>query len=128
MRDHPHVGIEGLDRDARRLDLRHADAVVGVQDLALQIREVDDVVVDDAERSDAGRRQVERRRRAEAAGAEQQHFGGEQLCLSGLADLGKHEVAAVATELLGCELVILDERHAGVLPGREAAGHRHTFV
>ena len=37
-------------------------AVGGVDDLALEVRLVDDVVVDDPERADAGGRQVERGR------------------------------------------------------------------
>ena len=72
-----------------------------MQDLALQVAQVDDVVVDDADRADAGRREVEGRRRAEPAGADQQHLGVEQLRLPLLADLGQQEVAAVAVELLG---------------------------
>ena len=55
------------------------------------------------ERADAGRREVERGRRAEAAGAEQQDLGVEQLLLALVADLGKQEVARVALALLGRE-------------------------
>ena len=72
-----------------RVDLRTPDAVGRVDDLALQVGEVDDVVVDDAERADAGGGEVERGRRAEAAGAEQQHLGVEQLLLALGADLGE---------------------------------------
>ena len=84
-----------------RVDLRDADAVGGVDDLALEVREVDHVVVDDAERADAGRREVERGRRAEAAGAEQEDLRVEQLLLALDADLGEQEVARVALALLG---------------------------
>ena len=73
----------------------------GVDHLALQVREVDLVVVDDAERADAGRGEVERGRRAEAAGAEQQHLRVEQLLLALDADLGDQQVARVAVALLG---------------------------
>ena len=83
------VRVERLDRLLGGVDLRHADAVGRVDDLALEVGEVDDVVVDDAERADAGRREVERGRRAEAAGAEQQHLGVEQLLLALQADLGQ---------------------------------------
>ena len=65
-----------------------------VDHLALEVREVDDVVVDDAERADAGGREVERGRRAEAAGAEQQDLRVEQLLLALGADLGEQQVAA----------------------------------
>ena len=49
---------------------------------------------------DAGRGQVERGRRAEAAGAEQQHLGVEQLRLALVADLGQQQVALVAVALV----------------------------
>jgi hypothetical protein len=67
------VGIELLERALRRLRLPVAEPPGRVHHLALQVRGVDLVVVDDAEPSDAGGREVERRRRAEPARAEQQH-------------------------------------------------------
>ena len=72
--DDVHVGVQGVDRLAGRLDLALADPVVGVEDLALEVRQVDDVEVDDADRADAGGREVERRRRAETAGADEQRL------------------------------------------------------
>ena len=44
----------------RRVDLAVADAVHVVEDLALQVRRVDHVHVDDAEGAHAGRGQVQR--------------------------------------------------------------------
>ena len=84
-----------------RVDLRHADAVGRVDDLALEVRQVDDVVVDDADRADARGGEVQRGRRAEPAGAEQQDLRVEQLLLALGADLGHEHVAAVALALLG---------------------------
>ena len=101
MGDHVDVGVEQRQRLLGRVDLAIADAIHVVQDLALQVRLVDDVHVDDADRADAGRREVHRRRRAEPAGAEQQHLGVEQLELALLAHLGQQEVALVAVALLG---------------------------
>ena len=95
------VGVERGERLLGRVDLALADAVDVVQDLALQVGLVDHVHVDDAERADAGRGQVERGRRAEAAGAEQQHLDVEQLQLALLAHLGQQQVALVAVALLG---------------------------
>ena len=95
-----------------------------MDDLALEVRDVDHVVVDDAERADAGRREVQRGRRAEPAGAEQEHLGVEQLLLALLADLGQEEVAAVALALLGRPLARDLDVVAAVLPQRVAAGHR----
>ena len=67
-----------------------------MDDLALEVRLVDDVRVDDPEPADTGRGEVQRRGRAEAAGADQQHLGVEQLQLPCFADLGDQQVAAVA--------------------------------
>jgi hypothetical protein len=95
-----------------------------VDDLALEVGDVHDVVVDDAQRPDARRREVERGGRAQAAGAEQEHLGVEQLLLALDADLGQEEVAAVALPLLGRERPRHLDRVAAVLPQRVAAGHR----
>ena len=58
-------------------------------------------VVDDAERSDARRREVERGRGSEPAGPDQQDPGLEQLLLPGQPDLRDQKVARVALALLG---------------------------
>ena len=50
---------------------------------------------------DAGRGEVERGRRAEPAGADEQRLRAEQLRLALGADLGDQQVAAVALLLLG---------------------------
>ena len=64
-----------------------------MHDLALQVRVVDDVGIDDAERADTRRREIERRGRAEASGADQEDARVEQLLLSDLADLRNQDVA-----------------------------------
>ena len=125
VRDHVDVGVQLGEGLLRRVDLALADAVHVVQDLALQVRRVDDVHVDDAERADARSREVERGGRAEAARTEQQHAALEQLLLAGLADLGKEDVAAVAVALLGGERLGGDPGPPLVLPAPEPAGHRH---
>ena len=101
-----------------------ADAVGRVDHLALQVREVDDVVVDDAERADAGRGEIQRGRRAEPAGAEQQDLRVEQLLLALDADLRDEHVARVAVALLCGERARDVDLVAAVLPQRDAAGHR----
>jgi hypothetical protein len=118
------VGVERLDRLLGGVDLGHADALRGVDHLALEVGEIDDVVVDDPERADAGRRQVERGRRAEPARAEQQHLRLEQLLLPALADLGDEQVARVALALLRAERLGHLDLVAAVLPQRDPAGHR----
>ena len=95
------VGVERLQRARPRLDLRLADVGRRVKDLPLEIRDVDGVAVHQPERADAGRRQVERGRRAEPAGADQEHLGAQQPALALVADLIQEEVAAVALDLVG---------------------------
>ena len=60
------------DAVARRLRLRPADVGLPVDDLALQVRLVDGVVVDDPEGADAGRGEVHEGRRAQATGTDAQ--------------------------------------------------------
>ena len=105
--------------DLRRVDLGHADAVVRVRDLALQVGQVDDVVVDDPQRSHAGRGEIEGGGRAESAGAEQQHLGVEQLHLPLEPDLGDEHVARVALALLGGQRARDLDLVAAVLPERD---------
>ena len=100
VRDDRHVRVERGERLAGALDLLLADAVVGVDDLALEVREVDDVEVDDPDRPHACGREIQGGRRAEPARADQQHLRAEQLRLALRADLGDQQVAAVAL-LLG---------------------------
>ena len=66
-------GLTAASMAARALDLGPADALGRMNDLALQVGEIHDIVIDDAERADSGRRQVEQQRRAEAAGADHEH-------------------------------------------------------
>ena len=72
----------GLDVDIRidvpqpvacRVDLRAADAGRSVEDLPLQVREIDDIELDEPERADARRRKIERHGRAQSARTDQQH-------------------------------------------------------
>src|SRR5690606_1305082 len=88
---------------ARALDLRRADLRGLVDDLALEVTERHRVVVDDAERADAGCREIQRYRRAKAAGADDQHARSLQFLLALPADVLEDEVALVAGDLFGCE-------------------------
>ncbi len=122
--DHLDVGVEPFDEDPRRLGLRHPDPLGVVDHLALQVGGVDDVVVDEADGADPGGGQVERGRRPEAAGAEQQHLGVEKLELAVDADLREQRVAGVAVALLGGHPGGRDHRQALLLPGEDSARHR----
>ena len=86
-------------RDLRRFELRPADVGRAVDDLTLQVAEVDDVEVDDAESADARRGEIERRRRAEPAGADAEHARRLQPPLPFLADFRQQQVPAVALPL-----------------------------
>ena len=68
------VGVELADGLRRRLRLLHAHAVGAVDDLALQVGGVHDVEVDDADGAHAGGGQVEHGRRAQSAGADEEHL------------------------------------------------------
>src|SRR5207244_12894605 len=83
-----------------RIDFGLTDVGVAMDDLAMQVAQVDSVVVDNAERADAGRGQIERRRRTEAARADEQDFGRQKLALADGADLGQDDVARVAARLV----------------------------
>ena len=122
------VGVEQRERLLRRVDLAITDAIHVVQDLALQVRLVDHVHVDDAQRADAGRREIQRSRGAEPAGAEQQHLRAEQLLLARVADLGQQQVALVAVALLGRERGRDLPVATLVLPLVEPAGDRDDVV
>ena len=123
-----HAGVDRLDRDLGGVDLGLADAVDRVQDLALEVRDVDDVGVDDPEGADARCGQVDRGRRAEPARADQEHLRVEQPELALLADLRDEHVAAVALELLGVQGARDAPVMAVLLPGREAARHRDDVL
>ena len=126
---HLDVGVERLDRALRAVDLRRAERVQRVRDLPLQVRLVDDVGVDDPEVADAGRGEVQRGRRAEAAGAEQQDLRVEQLELALLADLGDQRggaSSARAARARACAAA--DDVVAVALPVGEAAGERDDVL
>ena len=101
MRLEMHMRIERVNLIGGAVDLAPADIGRGVDDLALQIGQRHDVVIDHAERADAGRRQIHQHRRAEAAGADHQHGGLLQRRLAGAADVAQHDMAGVAFEFVG---------------------------
>src|SRR6516165_1836671 len=88
----------GLRRRIAAADLGRA-----VDDLALQVRERDRVVVDDAERADPGRGEIEQRRRAQPAGPDDQHTRALERLLPRPADLVQDDVAGIAFKLLRTE-------------------------
>jgi len=75
----------------------------GVDNLALQVGIVHDVEVNDAERADTCRAEVERQRRPQASGADAQHLRSFDFELALHADLGHDQVARVAQNLVVVE-------------------------
>nr|BFE76745.1 hypothetical protein GCM10020092_100460 [Actinoplanes digitatis] len=84
--------------------LGSADVGDAVDDLALEIGLVDGVEVDDAERSDAGRGQVEQGGRAETTRADGQDLGVLQPLLPVHPDVGDDQVTRVAADLVDAQL------------------------
>ena len=68
--------------------------------LALQVRQVDGVVIGEGEMADAGGCEVHRGWRAESAHTGDQHAGGQQPLLAGDIKLRQHDLAAVAQQLI----------------------------
>lgn len=93
------VGVHRRDGLLARLHLSLADVLRLVDDLALQVREVDDVEVDEADGADAGGCEIHRSRCAEAARADDEHLAGEQFLLPLAADFVEDDVAGIAFDL-----------------------------
>jgi hypothetical protein len=71
------------------VELLAANVLGGVDDLALQVAGVDDVEVDQAERADAGGGEIERQRRAEAAGADAEDAAAFSFCWPSMPTSGR---------------------------------------
>ena len=82
------------------IQLLAANVFGAVQDLPLQVGQIDDIEVNDAQCAHARRRQIQRHRRAQAARPDAQHARLLQLELTLHADLGQDEVAGVAQGLI----------------------------
>jgi hypothetical protein len=90
------VGVEGGEGRVGAVDFGGPDAGGRVEDLALEVGELDDVVVDDGEGADPRGREVEGRGGAEAPGPDDEHAGGAELGLARGAHRRESEVAGVA--------------------------------
>ena len=73
-------------------------------DLALQVRQVDRVVVHDPDAPDTSRREVQHEWRSKAPGADHEDAGRQQLLLPGTAHLWQDDVAGIALDLLFGEI------------------------
>src|SRR5690606_19383438 len=100
---------------APRFGLVAADAGRGVQDLALQVAELDDVVVGQRDVAHAGGRQVERGGRTESARSHDEHTRRQQFFLPFYSQLVEQDVAGVAQQLLVVHLSLLGSTPVGVI-------------
>ncbi len=98
-----HMGIEARDRGRGAGDLRVADLRRAMNDLPLQIGQRDGVVVDDAERADAGGREIEQDRSPQPARPDHQDARTLERRLAGPAHLAQHDVAGIALEFIGVQ-------------------------
>ena len=113
-RRHRQVRVETEEGIPGRFDLGPTDVGVPVEDLALEIRGLHLVVIDDADVPDARRAEVLEHRSSEPAGPDDEHAGPAQAPLPDLPDLGQAEVPGIAGHLLPGELRDgLDERGEG---------------
>ena len=87
--DDPHVRVHPSDPLRHHLRLRPADVRRSEQDLAVQVRGIHHVIVDEAEGADPGRGQILGQRTAEPSRADQEHPCREQRLLTFEAHLGK---------------------------------------
>jgi hypothetical protein len=93
------AGIDRRERVARRIHLLPPHRFHAVHDLALQVGEVDLLVVAEGDGAHSRRCEVERDRRAEPSRSDHQRARGEQFLLAFDADLRQQNVAAVAQQL-----------------------------
>ena len=89
-------GINRLEGLRRACHLERADPVGGMDDLALQVRDIDRIEIDDAQRTNPGRRQIKQHRRTKPARANHQDTRIQQAQLPFFADLIEDDMARVA--------------------------------
>ena len=92
--------IDLEDGVARGIGFRPADIGLPVDHLTLEIRFVNLIELDDADRSDPGCREVEQRRGTESTRADHQHLGVLQTLLPVDTEVGDDQVPAVSGDLV----------------------------
>jgi hypothetical protein len=122
-----HVRVQPLDQCGRAVDLGPAEVRSAVDDLALQIGQRHGIVIDDAERADARRGEIEQHRRAEPAGADHQHPGAAQRELARSTDLAQYDVAGVSLELLVGQHRVSSNLYIAIVD-RVRQRHRTAFI
>jgi hypothetical protein len=97
------VGVQRQELLPGAVDLGAADVGRGVEDLALEVRDVDDVEIDEPERADPCGGEVERQRRAEASCADAEHLRRLEPLLPVHRHFGHDQVARKPLDLGGRE-------------------------
>ncbi len=92
-------GVQGFQRLGTGFHLGAADIGGAKQDLALQVGKAHGIVIDQTDAADARRRQIQRHRASQPAGADHQNTGAADLCLAGAAHLAQHQMAGVTVQL-----------------------------
>ena len=82
------TGVDGLDGRSGAFGLCHANSFGGMDHLALQVRKLDPVVVDNAQGADTSGRQIHQKRCPKSAGADDENPRFEQPDLPLAADFG----------------------------------------
>jgi hypothetical protein len=95
VRDHANLVVEIRQPFACSVEFRTADGRRAVKDLSMKVGCVDAVEIDETDRADAGRGEIEGDRRSEAAGADDQNCGVPEFLLSFRTDLRKDDLPRV---------------------------------
>ena len=141
------IGVAGIETQRVRLDAHfgieraHAlrrergflAAAIGerVPGLAMQVRRLEPVAVDDAEAADAGAREILQHRNAETAGADDQHGRRAQARLARGADFAQRDLARVVRRSGGGACVIVLVRMVVLVRrarARRGAAQRSQFT
>ena len=88
---------------ACRVELGASDVARPVQQLSLQVGDFDNVEVDEPDGADAGRGEVQRGRRAQPSGADDEDPARLELALAVDGHFGKEQVPSVAQQLVAVE-------------------------
>jgi len=99
IRLHVDVGIQRLQEPSAGLDLGDSDVGRGMEDLPLQVGEIYDVAVNQANRADARRSQIQRNRGTQTSGADDQDLGPAQFLLTFSSHLIEDDLPAVSFDL-----------------------------
>ena len=98
------VGVDGFHLLLGALDLRTPHILREMDDLSLEVAQIHDIAVDNADRSYTGSSEIHGGRGSEATRTDDKHFGVEDLLLTLQADILKENVAAVTLYLRFSEI------------------------